>query len=1324
MSSKDDTRILVLEEQVESLSDELMQCQADKEFVWSLWKRLQVANPDLTQAVSLVVEREKHKAEIKDRKVLEILQSKDYKIQELEQTVTGQQQGINNLGRRRSTTVEEESALMKKELTALREQLVNNSQELKEMKTEYRRKEEEERQVVQALEEEKGGLTSHCATLRADLEEKERQANSQRDQGDAARDRVKELEAELHNACQELSSSQSHSSSLTARLSSKEREEAAKEGQLNQLRCEFAEVQTLYRQSTEHAAEQSHLIKQLEGLNLDTQKVLRNQEEAHTADTTSYQRLYKELSQCYQALVSSEANLRQSHQKLSSLLAQKDQHILQLQAQLQQQEQIQLQQQQQEQIQLQQQQQQQQQLEMQQQQQQQLEQIQLQQHPSPNRQTNFKAVVSEQVDAAAQRSSPGSDWAPIRGSDPRPEDKTLQQRSTSSVRGQQGAPVQRSRSLSPASGVELGSGKRRGAEQRKQDLEELLQLKMEENEELRRAHDQRRERLCLIQTNYKTVRGQLREMEKSNGVPGGRTQRAEPWQLRQENSDAVWNELAYLKNLTRKLSIEKAGVEEELDILRVQAAVDRATVKELHVCLANEHQELLHKVLEERRVKSSMPKKLSVSSERMEQSFKKIEQLERRMVSLEEETEGLREEREQLLEAKEDLAHNCRRLQASLDHLQTQEAVREEAAQAQAVAQGERHHSEIMALEGRLAGSQKEATKLHHQLLKLRQDLGILRAARDFFRNRAAAPAQAGGIPSNISCKVKFKTTRLRGPLHQRSHRTVGPNQAISWQGRCPSPTKDEWEDMSVDSGEEYEDSLNSVTAGPMRYRQRSNKKSYRCSQSSNTTAPAAKSNRRQPDVLAQDDEQHEPWDRGTRGEERRWSRKKRMLMKTQHCSSSSLQQRIESLQHHIDILRSARKDALLSAKELRRANEKITAQLNSLTEKLCSSEQLTQKLTSDLTGKEQQKKVLAMELEQWRQITLPQQTVPAAPVHAQCSCHGGTMTAPANPAHQALEAEVKQLQARLKSASAEVTRQVAANKALRGQLQEKEDKLRQLQDKASHTERDVTMKRQLVEDLKTRLKFLQEMEKSYRGQVEELEKKGKTLSEEATNRKALVDSLKRRLNVATTEKSQYEASCKKLKEDLEKKEQRMHALQARVGASEQALAALEQTATEQMEGLTQQSSRALDRIQRQLSQAFSQLEQLHSFIKALASEILLDVQEVKQQLMKRRRLRQANAVVAKGLSAKSMIKAKSIAASILNMSENDLADIMDTDQAAEPRSESSRDQEWLDHLNHILQQKIPSAGQLMEAVRVKMKERKVLTEELATLVTPVSEKA
>ncbi len=167
-------------------------------------------------------------------------------------------------------------------------------------------------------------------------------------------------------------------------------------------------------------------------------------------------------------------------------------------------------------------------------------------------------------------------------------------------------------------------------------------------------------------------------------------------------------------------------------------------------------------------------------------------------MSLEEETVMLREEKEQLLEAKEELAHNCCRLKASLDHLRTQEAVREEAAQAQAAAQGERHRSEIMVLEGRLAASQKEATQLHHHLLKLRQELGILRAARDFYKNRAAGPARAGGIAGNISSKVKFKSARLRGSLCKRSHQTVSANQAISWQGHSPSPAKDEWEDMSV----------------------------------------------------------------------------------------------------------------------------------------------------------------------------------------------------------------------------------------------------------------------------------------------------------------------------------------------------------------------------------------------------------------------------------------------------------------------------------------------------------------------------------------------
>lgn len=172
------------------------------------------------------------------------------------------------------------------------------------------------------------------------------------------------------------------------------------------------------------------------------------------------------------------------------------------------------------------------------------------------------------------------------------------------------------------------------------------------------------------------------------------------------------------------------------------------------------------------------------------------------MMSLEEETKRLREEKELLLEANEDLVHNCRSLQASLDHLRSQGAAREEAARAHALALEEKHRSETAAVETQLAECRKGTTKLHYHVLKLRQELGILRAARDF-RNRTAVPLRsavvANAVACNINGKVKPKTSRPKGPIRQCSHQTVSPNQAISWQGRCCSPTKDEWEDMSAD---------------------------------------------------------------------------------------------------------------------------------------------------------------------------------------------------------------------------------------------------------------------------------------------------------------------------------------------------------------------------------------------------------------------------------------------------------------------------------------------------------------------------------------------
>ncbi|XP_077575270.1 centlein [Stigmatopora nigra] len=494
--------------------------------------------------------------------------------------------------------------------------------------------------------------------------------------------------------------------------------------------------------------------------------------------------------------------------------------------------------------------------------------------------------------------------------------------------------------------------------------------------------------------------------------------------------------------------------------------------------------------------------------------------------------------------------------------------------------------------------------------------------------------------------------------------------------------------------GEEYSDSLDDGPPGTWQPRRKFDR--WRLIGDAAMVEVADSGGERRDDDTGVQDDKH-----STRGQ----MRKKWRLKKSSHpASSSSLHLRIQSLQRRVDSLLHAKEEATLSSRELQRTNQKMAAQLESLAEKVSSGKQMAQKLSSELAGAEQQKKVLEMEVEQWRQSTFPRRL-------AHCSC-------------QALEVEVKQLQAKVKSTSAEVTRQVAANKDLRGQVRTKEEKLREVQDKASQGERDVSAKRQLLDDMKTRLKLALESEKSYRGQLEDLEKKVKCLSDEASNRKAFIESLKRRLNVATDEKNRHEASCTRLKDELEKKEHRIEALQARVGAGERASAALEQSAAEETERLTRQHSRALDGLQRRLGQASSQLEQLHSLIKAMAAELLTDLREVKRQLAKKRRLRRSAMAARGGPSAKSIGKAKSVAASILNMSENDLADIMDSDQGTEALSDLRQDQEWLDYLHQILQQKIPSAGQLMEALRAKLKERKVLTEELATLAAAAAEDA
>ncbi|XP_032530973.1 centlein isoform X14 [Chiroxiphia lanceolata] len=503
-------QVAELEEELRGLAEELSSCQAEKEFVWSLWKHLQASSPDLIQAVGLVVEREKQKAEIKDRRVLELLETKDSKIETLEQKqkekvegeeklksvrLTGQHQEINNLMQRKNA-VEEENACLKNEFSTLNQKFKDKSQELKDTEECAQKKEEQNRLVIKNLEEENKGLNTCCADLLSDLEKLRKQEAQWKMEKSGSDAIIKNLKTDLAEAREQIKELRSICGNLSSQVAVKQEELFQKNCDVIKAKKELQELQNLCGQNTEYTAQQTELIKQVQALNANTQKVMKDQEDAHTAEITLYQKLYNELSLCFETVKTSETQLQQSCASLQDHLLEKDKTICLLQVQLQ------------------------------------------EAHNASN--------------AIHQNSSPKYQV--------------------------QEPPVKRSRSLSPKSSFRESEELRKLkiAERKIENLEKTLQLKTRETDELRAAYEKHKERLQMLQTNYRALKEQLKQWEEGdtrheNSKSG--YQHADSCQLCQEDPDVVWNELAFFKREHKKLFIEKLNLEEELDQMKIHQSV-------------------------------------------------------------------------------------------------------------------------------------------------------------------------------------------------------------------------------------------------------------------------------------------------------------------------------------------------------------------------------------------------------------------------------------------------------------------------------------------------------------------------------------------------------------------------------------------------------------------------------------------------------------------------------------------------------------------------------------------------------------------------------
>ncbi|XP_072215716.1 centlein [Excalfactoria chinensis] len=1247
------SQVAVLEEELRCLAEELSRCQGDREFVWSLWKRLQVSNPDLTQAISLAVEREKQKAEVKDGNILEILQAKDSEIEILEQRLSGQQQEINNLIQRK-IAVDEENACLKNEFSNLKQKFKDKSQELKDTEECAQKKEEQNRLVIKSLEEENKGLNACCADLLNDLEKLRKQEVQWKAEKSGSDARIKTLETNLADAGEQLNELSSKCSYLSSQLADNQKELSQERCDMNRTKKELQELQNLYKQNTAHMEQQAQLIQQLQTLNTDTQKVLKEQEDVHTTETISYQKLYNELTLCFETLKTNEIQLQQRCASLQDQLLGKDQKICQLQEQLQQAHDA---------------------LNT-------LHQnsssgLQEFQQPSLGELECLITMQKSEIELLKEKLKKASLNLVEHNLYTADTLKTI---NVTTGRKHEEPPVKRSRSLSPKSSF------------RKSE-------ETQESDELRAAHEKRKERLQMLQTNYRALKEQLKQWEEGDSRTAsskGRYQRADACQLCQEDFAAMWNELAYFKREQKKLLIEKLNLEEELDRMKV-------------------HQpgELLFKLSEDDGVKNSTPKKNVEASS--DQRLQKVEQLERRCRTIERAIRKQKEINKDLLKEKNDLKAS---LKSEKEDADTRE--RELEKLLKRICEIKKDNAELQLV---IDDREKEAASLKRQVAeanRLRnENEDLLSQVEELtcLLGEAKAAATSGQCNCKITgTKVKLKASKKKSSL---GHHGAFLKQSIKVMSNVfENFRKDGWEDVSESSDSEIPapESLEAVTMKivqdidllPDRNKQQRKKQIQDGKKPCNTAHLEGKSQHFKKKSHSQEKDLEKlrskrkiqcvitAYPSFVRKASRTKSRN--IIFQKQGYSVALLKETIKSLQHQIGVLQNEKKAAVSSVKEFKETNEKLTAQLRLADQRLQSSKLTVQVLTSNLAKWQQEKEDLQGKLKLREHLS---QTA------------GKSEVAPAPSKNTDLE--MKQLQCKLKNSNAEITKQSATIKSLKNEVQEKEDQVRELQAKISRLERDLNMKRHLIEDLRSRLKANQENEKACNETLESLERKVKSMSEDCANKKTSIDSLKQRLNVATKKKSHYEQMYHKAKDELEKKVLKLSNLESKVIETEYAMTELESAASQQLHGLAKQSGQALETVQKKLLLANDKIDEFMTFVKALTREIHHSVQELRMKVKQAKKMEEARACK-KGLSQESV----QLAASILNVSTADLEEILaveDDEETAKAKMESEKDKEWLLCIQKLPEAQFPFASYLLDAILAKLNEKKKLAEEYSSLM-------
>ncbi|XP_052101260.1 centlein-like isoform X3 [Mytilus californianus] len=1274
-----------LKAEIRALTDDLKQCQADKDFVWSLWKKLQVANPDITQAISLVLQREKEKSEIKDRKVLEVLQIKDERIEELQHALTQKSREVAELAIR--SNVNEDLNKFQNEVDRLREKNANLELQanvsLRSFENRERTLDDVRRGTIENSERDRMDLEQTVKELKQKLDSE----RSNRAESEANRmtlenqvmllerdvtDKVRKFEGMIS----ELDEAKKLLQQYESQMNQTHRDITYKNHELENVRRELSELWSSHNQLTEHSSQQADLIRQLQSLQQDTQKMLKSQEDAYSMEAVSIQDMYSELSDRYEKAKRTEADLRAQLHSVRKDLLDKDDVVAQLQSRVDS-----------------------------------FSKLhsrgasaldgsfisdKLVHNDEPFMDFEYKikrldrevALLRDKlnekeryIDRLEKKRDHSVIEFDVSHLNHHERTHSTPSRGLKDYRSIATSPMKdttvnsRARSMSPVRNPKGSKYQIIQAERRVEDYKNMLKLKNRELEELKTAHAKRLERLKNVQADYKIVKDQLRALESSDRFSskskGQKKKRSDPKDLRHEDSKAVWNELAYFKNENRNLVVERMAMEEDIDSMKVKASQDAASIHELRIAVEQEKEERRH---DRRKTDQRLQDRTDSQSEltllRSEMQSKTIA-----LNSLERELRDVRESRDQLQGEKRMLKSESLEL-------------KQQAAQ---------HRMEVADLKREISRLERSVDDEKHVKEKLERD--------NIELGHKIEMGQKYVMSTKTGLKGKKRDPRSRSQVAKQYQKSL--NKSIDKMKRVFRNFEDEgWEEISedVEDEETESDTLGQAIVSlsrstnedsPPGYRgKRSGRPVHRINRVSlrnqrggrpngkNTGAYSSSSGTNTRTVVLRETAtspmpspvRELKASSSPRNSEQKFNHNQ-LLRQLKH-----LKQRVVQLQQQVTTLREAKSVAKKSLEDNKDTSTQLQTDLSQANKRLQMAKQTIQKLTTDVEKVQHEKGQLEVLLASKDTVT-----------------------------DKHSEQDWKLLETRLKASSNEICRQSAQMRQLKQDNDMLQEQNRNLQDRINRLERDTSQKRTLLEEQRSKLKQVQSSAKTDANAVEELETKIKLLQETIDKNKTQVESLKKRLSAVTREKRDYEERFLKLTNELEKKTKQLIDTQNKKMELESSVGELENTAQQQLRGLATQSEMAIEAAQDKLTNAYRQIQNYQQFIKSLGHDLIKKTSrtrsEARESLNKRERdvNREANS---------SLQKAQSLAKNILNLSQSDIDDIMSADGDPERMAmddmsdDKRRDKRWLKKCEKLVVSKDDFVVPLVELFVQKMEER------------------